>query len=248
VVEKRNTKKTNFYVFRYIPTEEWLSSNMDLSTYSGEIQVFDFQTGSLLGSTNVINGNNSTPENKVITCKFTMTGAFICTAGICEYEWILECTDDGDGGCGGCGNPFPYPPNPGDGDPTQPGSGTAPILGDGEDEPIIVECLQNQAPNMFGECDCIDGFVEDGDGNCVGIPCSGDPLADMQILGTLNNGIPGGGMVMQGVIIMMESILRHPSVLQYLQQKLVLSQMHLFKIIGSMVIIMLGIDCILIQI
>lgn len=49
MVEKRNTKKTNFYVFRYIPTEEWLSSNMDLSTYSGEIQVFDFQTGSLLG-------------------------------------------------------------------------------------------------------------------------------------------------------------------------------------------------------
>ncbi|AFU69064.1 murein endopeptidase activator, peptidase M23 family NlpD-like protein [Psychroflexus torquis ATCC 700755] len=45
---------------------------------------------------------------------------------------------------------------------------------------------------MFGECDCIDGFAEDGDGNCVGIPCPRDPLADMQILGTLNNGIPRG--------------------------------------------------------
>ncbi|AFU69063.1 hypothetical protein P700755_002282 [Psychroflexus torquis ATCC 700755] len=115
VVEKRNTKKTNFYVLRYIPSEEWLSSNMDLSAYSGEIQVFDFQTGSLLGTTNVI---NSTPENKVITFTFTATACFICTAGICVYEWILECTEDSDAGFGGCENPFPDPPNLGDRDPT----------------------------------------------------------------------------------------------------------------------------------
>ncbi|PKG41595.1 hypothetical protein [Psychroflexus sp. MES1-P1E] len=43
-------------------------------------------------------------------------------------------------------------------------------MGDGEDEPIIVECGEGEEPNMFGECeliDCPEGYTRDSNGECV---------------------------------------------------------------------------------
>ncbi|MBZ9652193.1 M23 family metallopeptidase [Psychroflexus montanilacus] len=68
---------------------------------------------------------------------------------------------------------------------------------------IIGECPEDNDDglSMAGVClelKCPDGYTRDSSGECVEMPCIniteglGDPLQNMEILGTLNNGIPGG--------------------------------------------------------
>ena len=54
-------------------------------------------------------------------------------------------------------------------------------------------CGRNSSRNSYGDCDCDEGYEEDGNGNCVQKPCPGDPVPNPEIAPQLGpSGISGG--------------------------------------------------------
>jgi hypothetical protein len=58
--------------------------------------------------------------------------------------------------------------------------------------PSFMEMQPGERNGGGGRVGCPPGQIKLPNGSCADIACTGDPLSDMKILGTKNNGIPGG--------------------------------------------------------
>ena len=184
--------ETEFYLFRYIPTTEWLDSERELNLYSGQIKMFDFSTGNRLAIFEMIDGVEAGIGEGSKVCRWEHTGEFLCTElygyEYCSYTLREVCgggSSSGNDG-GNYGNPThgsdpnPFPDNPpsngggsggsgglGNPDSNGPGDGldVTPII-DENGGLIVVECPEGEQPNYFGICEAVeeDQIINELDG------------------------------------------------------------------------------------